>query len=642
MILKLNNMRNKLFLSALVAFSMNANATEDPILMTVNGKDVKLSEFEYMYHKNNKQQIEKESLENYVDRFVVYKLKVAEAEATGLDTLSSFVKEFNGHKAELIKPYLNSEKYTEPFAKEAYERMKKNLYVSHIMMPPLPENESKMDSIRNCVLSGEDFGELAKKYSSDHYSAEKGGDLGLMWVGKYPYEFEDASYRTSVGKVSDVVKTAFGYHLIKVTGENYITGKYRVAHIVKTYKRKFNEIDSTNINAVNSSVDSVYNLLKNGADFAEIAKEFSDDKRSGNNGGELGWFGAGQLVKAIEDKMIITPVGEISEPSKAEYGVHIVKVLEYKPLGDYEDVKDDILAIVNRDDRSDVIQNMKIEDLKKELGYNENLKFESEIETLLSKNGFDSVFVTTMQSSKIPVFSYKGGEVLVSDIAKTWSPKLHLGVEQGRNYVRKSVDNVINETLLNYEKDNLANKYPEYANLLNEYKEGLLLFEISNKKVWDKSSSDKEGLENYFNKNKTKYTVWEQPKFKGLIVFSLNDSIENEVKEYMKSLGGDTVATALHKKFRRNIKIERHLTSKGDNRFVDELVFNGEKAEPDKKYKNYFILEGKLIEQPEEAADVRGQVTTDYQNYLEKQWIKDLKSKYKVKINKKVLKLVKG
>ena len=195
--------------------------------------------------------------------------------------------------------------------------------------------------------------------------------------------------------------------------------------------------------------------------------------------------------------------------------------------------------------------------------------------------------------------------------------------------------------MLEFEKEDLVNKYPEYANLLNEYKEGILLFEISNKKVWAKSSEDKEGLENFFKKNKAKYTVWEQPKFKGLILYSLNDSIENEVKNFITKLGGDTIATALHKKFRRNIKIERHLTAKGENRFVDELVFNGEKATPDKKFTKYFILEGKVINQPEEAADVRGQVTTDYQNALEKEWVKELKSKYKVKINKKVLKLVK-
>lgn len=634
-------MKNKFVLGALLALSLSANATDNPVIMTINGKDVKLSEFEYMYHKNNNQQIEKESLEDYVDRFVVYKLKVAEAEAAGLDTVKTFVTEFNGHKAELMKPYLSSEKYIEPFAKETYERMKKKLYVSHIMLPPYPGNDLKLDSIRNRVLSGEDFGELAKKYSSDDYSSAKGGDLGMIWVGRFPYEFEDAAYKTSVGNISDVVKSDFGYHLIKVTGENFLTGKYRVAHIVKTYKRAGNAVDPEDVVKVKASMDSLYNLLKNGADFAQLAKDFSDDKRSANNGGELGWFGTGQLVKAIEDKMITTQVGGVSEPSVADYGVHLVKVLEYKPLGSYEEVKEDVLAIVNRDDRSKMISNLRLNDLKKELNYKPIAAFDAEIERMLSINGFDSSFVANVKKCDIPVFTFKGGEVPSSHVAKNWTSKMKLGVEQGRNYIKKCVEKLVNETLLEFEKEDLVNKYPEYANLLNEYKEGILLFEISNKKVWAKSSEDKEGLENFFKKNKAKYTVWEQPRFKGLILYSLNDSIENEVKNFMTKLGGDTIATALHKKFRRNIKIERHLTAKGENRFVDELVFNGEKATPDKKFTKYFILEGKVINQPEEAADVRGQVTTDYQNALEKEWVKELKSKYKVKINKKVLKLVK-
>lgn len=634
-------MKNKFILSALLASAMCASAAEDPVLMTINGKDVKLSEFEYMYHKNNKQQIEKESLNDYVDRFVVYKLKVADAEAAGLDTVKTFVNELNGHKEELVKPYLDNSKYTEPYLKEGYERMKKNLYVSHIMLPLMPENEQKMDSIRNCIIFGEDFGELAKKYSSDQYSAQTGGDLGMMWVGRFPYSFEDAAYSTPIGQVSKVVKSPFGYHVIKVNGENGISGKYKVAHIVKTYKRSNNGVDPASVEAVNATMDSIYNLLANGADFAELAKEYSDDKRSGRDGGELGWYKAGQLVKAIEDKMIVTPVGKVSEPSKADYGVHIVKVLEYKPLGSYEEMKEELMAIINKDERKDLIEEARLNDLKAEFNLRENDEFFKIVRQQLAVSGLDSAFVANTKNSNVLAFSFDGGNVYASDIAKDWSDKLKLGEAQGLEYVKRSYDKVLREFLLNHEKGNLENKYPEYANLLNEYKEGILLFEISDKKVWGKSGNDKEGLDAFFKKNKSKYQTWTAPKFKGLVVFSKNDSIENAVKDYLKTLGGDTVATALHKKFRRDIKIERHLTAKGENRFIDELFFDGPKAERDEKYTTYFVLEGKLINQPEEVADVRGQATTDYQAYLEEQWVKELKSKYKVKINKKVLKLVK-
>ena len=631
-------MRIKFLFSALIASAICINASEDPVLMTIDGNDVRLSEFEYMYHKNNKQQIERESLKDYVDRFVVYKMKVIEAEKAGLDTAKTFINELEGHKAELMRPYLDNNKYAIPYAKEAYERMKKNLTVSHIMLPLSPENKVKMDSIRACILNGEDFGELAKKYSSDMYSAEKNGDLGGLWVGRYPYSFEDAAYNTPVGKVSEVVETQFGYHIIKVTDEHATIGKYNVAHILKFYPR--NATDSAK-NVVNAKMDSIFNVLKNGADFDAVAKVESEDGRSANNGGDLGWYGIDQFVKPIEDAMLSTSVGSVAAPIYADYGVHIIKVKGHKPLEEYSAIEKDLLAAVNKDERGEIISNQKISDLKEEYGYKLNDEFVKAVETLLTPNGYDSLFVAKIKECKMPVFTYKGGEVGVPQLTKNWSYNLKMDKKRADAYIKGRIDMLTKETMLAYEKADLVNKYPDYANLLNEYREGILLFDISNRKVWDKASSDKEGLEKYFEKNKSKYTTWKAPKFKGLIVYSVNDSVENEVKGYLKSLGGDTIANALHKKFRRDIRIERHLTAKGENQYVDELVFDGKKAQPDKKYLNYFVLEGKVISQPEEVADVRGLVTTDYQNQLEKEWIKEMKSKYKVKVNKKVLKMVK-
>ena len=631
-------MRNKFLVSALIATALCANASNDPILMTINGKDVKLSEFEYMYHKNNKQQIEKESLNDYVDRFVVYKLKVAAAEDAALDTTRAFINELNGHKNELMRPYLDNNKHSEPYAKEAYERMKKNLDVSHIMLPLDPKSKEKIDSIRICLVGGEDFTSLAKNFSSDRYSAEKGGELGGLWVGRYPYAFENVAYNTPVGQFSEVVETQFGYHIIKVNREYPTLGKYRVAHIVKFYPRNASESDKA---GVEKTMDSLYTVLKSGADFAKVAKLESQDTRTAKNGGEIGWYGIDQLIKPLEEIMLKTPVNTFSKPTKLEHGVHILKVIEHKPLESYELLKEELYSTVNKDERGEMIKLKKINDLKNEYSYGDNDEFEVKLNSLLSLNGYDSAFVQNAKKSDLVIFTYKGGSFTLADLSKKWSNKRKMNVKQGLNYIKSEKENAVRETLLNFEKEDLVNKYPEYANLLNEYREGILLFEISNRNVWDKASSDKEGLENYFKKNKSKYTNWSAPKFKGLIVYSVNDSIENAVKNYMKSLGGDTLATALHKKFRRDIRIERHLTAKGENKFVDELIFDGPKAEKDKKYSKYFVLEGKVIDQPEEAADVRGQVTTDYQNQLETNWIKELKSKYKVKINKKVLKLVK-
>lgn len=626
-------MRNKFLIGALIATGLTMSADNNPVLMTINGEDVKLSEFEYMYHKNNKQQLEKESLDKYVDRFVVYKLKVAEAKAEGLDTLASFVKEYNGYKRELMRPYLENNAHALPYAKEAYERMKKNMEIQHITMYPGAENKVKMDSIYNCLKNGDDFETLAAKYSN-----AKAGTINLS-VGQAPYPVENAAYTTPIGEFSNVVESQNGLHIVKVVGEHATKGTYQLAYILKSYPHLGGETVKDSINA---KADSIYNALQSGADFAKLAKVESDDKRTGNAGGEIGWYGIDQLIPIFNDAMLNTPVGTVAAPISTEHGVFIIKVLAHKPLASYEELEKQLLSQINRDERAQIIETMKINSLKQEYNYQIDSNFERDVKSMLAKNGYDSTFVADFEKSNINVFTYKGGTVRTSALMKHLSKRIVLDAERGYGYINNAIESVAKKTLLAYEKEDLVNKYPEYANLLTEYRDGILMFEINNRNVWEKATKDQKGLDKYFAKNKKKYSTWKAPKFKGLIVYSVNDSVENAVKEYAKTLGGDTLATSLHKKFRKKIRIEKHLTAQEDNNaVVNELVFGGEKAPRDSKYPTFFMLKGKVINQPEEAADVKGQVTSDYQKQLEKEWVKKLKSKYKVKINKNVLKLVK-
>lgn len=637
-------MRNKIVLGVMLAASLTVSA-KDPVLMTINCNDVKLSEFEYLYNKNNKQQLVKESLDDYVSRFVDYKLKVYDAENEGLDTLPTFKNEYEGYKKDLMRPYLENNSYSKPYAKEAYERMKKNLEVSHIMLPygftdeEKAQNKARIDSIRNCILKGEDFGTLANKYSTDTQSAMNNGKLGNMWVGLFPYSFEDAAYKTPVGGISPIVETQYGYHIIKVTGEHATCGKYHVAHIIKYYNRFGDAAENVRIDA---QMDSIYDLLNSGADFVTLVKNESDDTRSAKNGGEIGWFGVDQLLDHLNDVMLVTPVGTVSKPIKAEYGVHIIKVLDHKPLESYEEKESELIAMVNRDERARLINDSRISSLKKEFKYKYNSKVDKLIREMLVKNGgYDSTFINAFAEADLLIYTYTGGKVYSSQIVSNLKVVKPLDIDSGVKYINDIVEHHSNEAMFDFEKENLEIKYPEYANLLKEYREGMLLFEISNRKVWDKAGKDEEELVKLFEANKSKYQTWTTPKFKGVIIYSINDSIENEVKDYAKTLGGDTILTTLHKKFRRDIRIEKHLTSQGENAVVDELIFNGKKAKQDKKYIKYFVYEGKLISQPEEANDVRGQVTTDYQAILEKKWIDELRANSKVTINRRVLKQVK-
>lgn len=277
-------MRKKILIG-MMAFAtllpISMTAKNDPVVMTVNGKDVKLSEFEYLYNKNKQQQLEKQTFDKYVDMFVVYKLKVADAEAAGIDTTNAFINEFRRYRNDLANPYLEDETVEDKLAHEAYDRMKEDVEVSHIMYhlaDPKTNSLSKprefMDSIRNCILNGQDFAELAAKYSIDPSAKRNGGNMGYIKSGLTPYAFEYAAYNTPVGEISEVVESPYGLHLVKPTAKRASRGEVLVEHIMKLFPREATNAQKLELK---QRIDSIYTLVKSGADFEEIAKKESDE-----------------------------------------------------------------------------------------------------------------------------------------------------------------------------------------------------------------------------------------------------------------------------------------------------------------------------------------------------------------------------
>lgn len=635
-------MRSRLFLGAVMAvtFLSWAGNSSDPVLMKINNKDVTKGEFEYLYHKNNQQQLEKQSLDKYLDMFVVYKLKVADAEAAGIDTTSTFIKEFNGYRNELTQPFLEDKTVEDRLAKEAYERMKEDVDVSHIMMTLESGNKSKLDSIRNCIIKGEKWDTLALKYSIDPATKNKGGRMGFISASKYPYSFEYAAYTIPEGSISNVIETPYGYHIVKTHGRRPAQGQVLVQHIMKLIPR-----NSTPEVAAQkkSQMDSIYSLVVNGANFEELAKKESDDPGSARKGGELPWFGCGEMVPEFETTAFSLANGTISEPFATSYGIHIIKKLDSKGLDTFENLKGKITASFVNDERAGLSRSEKLEALKQQYKLKVNPKATEYMLSELAKVGsFDSIFISKIANSKMLLFSFADQKFLIKDFVPKIGSYGKMSELAGKGYIKNSLESMCNEKVVEYEKTQLTTRYPEYRNLVNEYRDGMLLFEISNQKVWDGASKDKEGLEAYFQANRSKY-VWDAPKYKGILVQVSNDSIAQAVKESLKTLGGDTIVKALRSMFKKDIRVEKMLVSKGENAKIDELVFgvNVEKKDVDPRFPVYFVCEGKVIDQPEEAIDVRGQVTADYQNVLEEKWVKELRNKYPVKINNKVLEKIK-
>lgn len=641
-------MKRKILLVALAMAAMatvEAKKPSDPVLMTINGKKVPLSEFQYLYNKNNTQQAEKQSIDDYVDMFVTYKLKVADAEAAGIDTTAAFQKEFIGYRNELARPYLRDTVVFNKLIAEAYDRMKEDVDVSHIMVPrgESPDLDSKnaamLDSLRTAIINGADFNELALKHSIDPGVKRNNGHMGWMSANQYPYSFEFTAYNTPVGDISPVIQTDFGHHIVKVHGRRPARGEVLVQHILKLTQGK-NEAEAAKQKA---AIDSIYTLLKNGADFDSLAIALSEDPGSARNGGKLPWFGPGRMVPEFEDASFSLANGEISEPFATSYGYHIVKRLDWKGVKPFNEAKDAIIGTMNHDMRSNMPEEAKLKELKNAYKSSVNESTLAMVTDEIKAHGqLDSAVVDKFRNSQAPLLSVGKKVIPLCDVIGEVPLYSVAKAESGVSIVTNVFNKALDKATIEAEREALVDKYPDYRNLVNEYRDGMLLFEISNRNVWDKASKDKEGLENHFKTNRYKYN-WEAPHFKGYIVFTPNDSLETAVKSYIAAnkVTADSINTVMRREFGRDVKVERVIAAKGDNAIVDAVAFGGEKPAPTGKWINYFAFEGRVVAFPEEAADVRGAVITDYQAKLEKEWIESLRTKYPVKVNTKLLKKLK-
>ena len=639
-------MKAKLLISSLLLGTVIlALAKEDPVLMTINGKDIKLSEFEYLYNKNNQQQVEKETLDQYLDRFVLYKQKVADAEAAGLDTTRSFKSEFEGYQKDLATPYMMKDStYEKEMLNEAYTRLQTEVNIDHFMLPPgnTPAETdaylARMDSLRSCILNGESWETLADKYSSDPSKARNHGHYGFVSASMFPYDFENVLYSTPVGEISKPFKTQYGVHMLRVL-DTRPRNDVHAKHILKLFPKDATDEQKA---VCKHQIDSIYALLQAGADFEELAKAESQDGTA-RRGGDLGWFGRGRMVQPFEDIAFDLADGAISEPFATQFGYHIIKKVAHG-VPSFEEVRPALENAISRDERAVMIKERRLNDLKAQYNY----RFNPDVETYLTKaikaaGGFDStVLATAIKGATIPLFYYGNKKsVPLGDLYKALNGKTRIpDVADALGYIKSKVDPLAENILTDYHARELVKSNPEYRNLLNEYRDGMLLFEISNNRVWKAANKDTVGLERYFADHRANYT-WTEPHFKGIILSAVTDSVMQLVKADIPKFDMDTLPDALHYKYGSDIRMERMVVKQGENPFADYLAFHvGDKPER-KGYSDFMVLQGGIINQPEEMSDVRGAVTSDYQDELERLWKEELAKKYPAKINKKVLKKLK-
>lgn len=623
---------------------------KEPVIMIVNGEEIPVSEFEYLYHKNNQQQLSPQTIDEYIELFEIYKLKVADAKAAGIDTTESFKKEMAQYKRDLSAPFITDSVFINNLVEIAQKRSAEEVEANHIMFRKTrdaakdKELRERLDSIRTVIVNGGDFEDLALRFSEDGNVGYNKGYLGYIGSGRFPYDFETAVFTLPEGQISEVIEAPTTLHIVKPGKHRPSRGKVEAAHIMKMIPKGATE--TTRLKAKNE-IDSIYSILKENPDrFGQLAQATSDDKASARQEGKLPWFGSGEMVPEFEAVAFALKDGEISEPVESMFGWHIIKKLASKPSVSPEEIKKETLQRISnpQDSRYRVVRDNDTKNLTKK---HKARIIEPSIQQMKAKAremGIDSLLMsnyTTMPDASLPVLEIDGKNVPASEMMSVFGRIKETNPDNTELLIEEGAKTFMAKKLREVEEDWLYDNVAEYHNLMKEYNDGSLLYEMSVRRVWDKASTDKEGMENYFQKNRSNYT-WTEPHVKGFLIQTVNDSISQLVKNRLEGVSSDSIMLVVRKEFPTDVKIERVLVVKGENPMVDNIVFGALPVVPLKSnLTDYFLYDFKVIEQPEEAEDVKGLVASDYQNELEDIWVAELKSKYPVEVNRKVLKKIK-
>ncbi len=629
----------------LSAIALGLTAKE-AVIMTVDGVDVPKSEFEYLYHKNSQQQMAPQSIDEYAELFKLYKLKVADARAEGLDTLESFRQEMNQYRHDLAAPYLADSTYLLNLLDESVRRAQEEVEANHIMLfktRDAAQNavlRERADSILKVLKGGGDFADLASRFSGDRGSNSKGGSMGYITALRFPYAFETAAYTLSDGEISDVVESPQGYHILKGGKHRPASGKVLASHILI-----MTQGDSEKEPGAKALADSIYSVVKaDPTKFEDLARRYSDDKGSGRQGGKLPWFGRGEMVAEFDSVSFALPDGAISEPFKTRFGYHIIYRHDHKGAPDKAELKPVFMQMLasGQDPRSKMVRDHQTTKLEMKHKGKLNSRVVEALKADAGKQGLDSAFYAKWESYPATVLCViKGKSYPVNGFISYLGGRLYPVPSGAADLIQEMLDSYYNVLLVDAEEELLMKTHPEYANLYREYVDGSLLYEVSLRKVWDKAAKDEEGLKRYFEKNRDSYR-WSEPRAKGYLVNAVNDSVGELVKSRAAVLSRDSLVNTIRKEFGKDVSITKVLETKGSNAMIDNILFGGPETKPvNTKYTVYFMLDPRVIVAPEELSDVKGLVTSDYQNELQEAWEKELKEKYPVAVNEKVLRKVK-
>lgn len=628
------------------SFFATAQISNNDVLFTVDNQPVLAKEFLRVYNKNLdlvKDESQKD-IDEYLKLYVNYKLKLAEARDLGFHEKTSYLRELQGYKKQLAQNYLTDHEVTDALVKEAYQRVSNDVKVQHILFrmdPSVVDTTaiySKLKELKS-RLKNEDFSQLQKEmHDGSRVFVE---DLGYFSGFKMVYEFENVAYNTPSNQVSDPFRTQFGFHILKVLGKRKSRGEITVGHIMISHRQADSLIDSE------SRINEVYKLLEQGQEFESLAKQFSDDKSSAKKGGKLEPFKGGQLSSQdFEDEAFaLENVNDVSKPFPTEFGWHIVKLYNKKSVGSFEELEYELKNMVSKDSRSRLIS----ESMQNRLRNQYQISVEEGVKTyfssILNNDFFNRRWKIPEGFERGKHFAKIGDKQLLYGDFVAFLRSQQKVTSRGKSFdkiIDEALEAFLNRQVLIYHEENLENVNEDYANILNEYREGLLLFDLMEDKIWNAVKDDTLGIEQYYNDNKGNYK-W-QSRVEAIVATSPDQKAIKAVKKLLNK--GETVENIKAKLnadsqkviFTTGLMNKDHQALPADFEFKEGLskVYQANDA-------FYIVKVAKVIPETEKTLDeARGQVMSDYQVMLENNWIDSLRQKYKVSIDQNILQKVKA
>ena len=742
-----------------------AAASSGPAIETLGTYQVSASEFGYVYKKNNGTAPDygtRQSVTDYLTLYTNFRLKVLDAEKRGLDTTQAFHRELDGYRQQLAQPYLTEKGVTDQLVREAYSRMSQEVNASHILIRVAPDASpadtlaayQKLLALRQRVTSGgEDFSTVASTTSEDPSAKENGGKLGYFTSMQMVYPFETAAYLTPVGQVSKPLRTRFGYHIIKVNDRRAAQGEIKVAHLMVRVTPQAPKADST---TAHKKINELYGRLRKGESWPKLVAQFSEDAGSATSGGELPAFGTGRMIPSFEDAAFkLQKTGDISAPVQTPYGWHIIRLIEKQPVPSFATLEPTLKSKVAKDSRSELNRTAFLKRIRQENQFVEvpaakglvfaqadtalvKGRYKFNPATLVAPSAKPSKNAAKASSDKQPLFTIKGKPYLISDfLTYAQQNQRPRPTAQPAFAMQQLYDQYVDQSLTEFEKNSLDTKYEDYRMLVKEYRDGILLFQLMDEKVWTKAIEDTTGLRKFFLANQANYQFGQRARgtvisaatprllaraqrelgkrrypiagrtgtalvhFKpgtvalgstnGTTVLSdlakrmdqdtaLSVTIAGHIKrgesaalarqraaavlDYLTGTGkiesrrvavakaagitadGDTRLTLsssatsvleanLNAQNPLAVQIQQRAFQKGDNKVMDDYLTRPAGTYTTQRDGRYYavMVQQSLPAGPKALGDARGQATSDYQNYLEKQWIEQLRQQYPVKVN---------